>query len=345
MHKIIRSMFVGALLIAVLMVAVVTAGCGTATQSSAQAQPAPTTPEAILEQAMASSANVTSGTGDFNVSLSIDADKSKLPPGAEAFLTQPITVSGTLAFSKDPQAAEATVNAAFGGQNIALGVKAVDDKAWLQLMGQWYELPSDMMQAAGGTGTTNQPLDMAGVMQALTAAGIDPTKWLTGLRVAGEDSIDGTPAYHLTGTVDINQIMTDAIAMMQDETIMGMVPSMGSAEGPTGSLPVPDQEQLQAVQTQLAAMFKDFTVDMWIAKDTYQFRQMKMHAGIVPPAGEDAQGINGMELDASVSMAPTDAPVTVTPPTGAKPFSDLEKALGGLMGLFGGALGEGIMAQ
>jgi hypothetical protein len=215
-------------------------------------------------------------------------------------------------------------------------------------MGQWYELPTDMMQGAtGGTGTTAKPLDVASVMQALTAAGIDPTKWLTDFRIVGEDSIDGTPTYHLAGTVNINQIMTDAIKMMQDKNITGMLPSMGGGtEGVTGSsLPLPDQEELQEMQTQLGSMFKDFTADMWIAKDTYQFRQMKMHAGIVPPAGEDSGGINGITLDATASMAPGDAPLTVTPPTGAKSFDELQKALEGLMGLFSGALGEGLMAQ
>jgi uncharacterized protein YgfB (UPF0149 family) len=349
MRKIIGSTIIGALLIAVLMVAFATAGCGTATTESAQgATPAPATPEAILAQAMAASETITSGTGDFNMTLSIDADKSKLPAGAEAFLTEPMTVSGTMAFNEDPQAAEATINAAFGGQNMALGVKAVDDKAWLQLMGQWYELPTDMMQqATGGTGTTMKPLDVAGVMQALTAAGIDPSKWLTGLTIAGEDSVDGTPTYHLTGTVDINQIMTDAMKMMQDKNIMGMLPSMGAGtEGATGSsLPLPDQQQLQQMQTQLASMFEDFTVDMWIAKDTYQLRKAQLHASMVPPAGEDSQGINGIDLTAALSMAPASAPITVTPPTGAKPFSELENALGGLMGLFSGALGEGITTQ
>lgn len=349
MRKIIGSTLIGALLIAVLMVAVVTAGCGTATSESAQAaQPAPPTPEAILAQAMAASGTLTSGTGDFNMTLSIDADKSKLPAGAEAFLTEPMTVSGTMLFNQDPQAAEATINAAFGGQSIALGLKAVDDKAWLQLMGQWYELPTDMMQqVTGSTGTTTKPLDAAGMMQALTAAGIDPAKWLTGLSVAGEDTIDGTPTYHLTGTVDINQIMSDAIKMTQDKNIMGMLPSMGAGtEGATGSsIPVPDQQQLQEMQTQLASMFEDFTVDMWVDKDTYQMRKAQLHASMVPPAGEDSQGINGIDLSAALSMAPASGPVTVTPPAGAKPFSELENALGGLMGLFSGALGEGIMTQ
>ena len=75
-----------------------------------------------------------------------------------------------------------------------------------------------------------------------------------------------------------------------------MLPSMGAgAEGATGSsIPVPDQQQLQEMQTQLASMFEDFTVDMWVDKDTYQMRKAQLNASIVPPAGEDSQGINGI---------------------------------------------------
>ena len=233
--KLLTSTLMVALIVLAVIVAVATAGCGTAAQASAQAQPAPATAQDILNQALASSGEITSGTGDFNVSVTIDADKTKLPAGAEALLGQPITMSGTLAFSDDPQAAEATINASIAGQTIPLGLKAIDDKVWIQFMGQWYEAPADMM-GAGATGTTAKEADMAGMLQALTAAGVDPTTWMIDLKVVGEDSIDGTPTYHLSGTIDMNKIMTDVIKLMQDKTIQGMLPSMGSGMmGTTGS--------------------------------------------------------------------------------------------------------------
>ena len=137
---------------------------------------------------------------------------------------------------------------------------------------------------------------MAGMLQALTAAGVDPTTWMTDLKVVGEDSIDGTPTYHLSGTIDMNKIMTDVIKLMQDKTIQGMLPSMGSGMmGTTGSsITMPSQEELQGIESQLGAMFKNLTLDMWVTKDTYQLRQVELNASIVPPAGEDAQGINSI---------------------------------------------------
>jgi hypothetical protein len=348
MRKALAPILIGTLLIVALLVAVATAGCGTAGESNAATPTTAVTPEALLTQAAASMANVQSGTGDFSLTVSVNADQSKLPAEAQAFLGKPITVSGTLAFSEDPQAADATVNASLAGQDMAFGIKAVDDKAWIQFMGQWYELPADMMQqATGSTGTTSKAPDMAAMMQALTAAGVDPKLWLTGLTIVGEDAIDGTPAYHLAGTVNMNQIMTDAIKLTQDKTIMGMMSTLGGGtDGSTASsIPVPSQQELQQMQTQLSSMFKNVSVDMWIAKDSYQLRKMDMNASIVPPAGEDSQGINSIDLKATASLAPSSTPLTVTPPTGAKPFSELEKDLGGFMNLFSGALGGGILGQ
>ncbi len=227
-----------------------------------------------------------------------------------------------------------------------MGLKAVDDKVWIQFMGQWYEVPADAL-GGGTTGTTAKEPDTAAMLQALTAAGVDPTTWMTNLTVVGEDSIDGTPTYHLSGTIDMNKIMTDAIKLMQDKTIQGMLPSMGSGmSGTTGdSITMPSPQDLQGLQSQIGAMFKNMTIDMWITKDTYQLRQAELNASIVPPAGQDAQGINSIDIKATASMAPATAPLTVTPPADAKPFSELEQSLGALQGLFSGALGGGTLGQ
>jgi hypothetical protein len=366
--KLLTSTLIGALIVLAVIVAVATAGCGTATQAAALPQAGPTDAQAILTQALASAGSITSGTGDFNVSVTIDADASKLPAGSEALLSKPLTVSGTFAFSDNPEAAEATLNASIAGQSIPVGLKAVDEKVWIQFMGQWYEVPADAMGTAT-TGTTAKEPDVAGILQALTAAGVNPTAWMTDLTVVGEESLNGTPTYHLSGTIDMNKITTDVVKLMQDKTFQGMIPSIGSGMmGTTGtSVTLPSQEELQTLQSQLGTMFKSLTLDMWITKDTYQFRQVELKATIAPPAEATestaaqatpttdtatnallagaAQGIKSISLDAKISLTPATTPVTVTPPTDAKPFSDLQQALSGLMGLFSGALGGAATGQ
>ncbi len=100
--KLLTSTLIGALIILAVIVAVATAGCGTATQAAALPQAGPAGAQEILAKALASSGSITSGTGDFNVSVSINGDAGKMPAGAQAFLGQPITLSGTFAAQRKP---------------------------------------------------------------------------------------------------------------------------------------------------------------------------------------------------------------------------------------------------
>ncbi len=158
------------------------------------------------------------------------------------------------------------------------------------------------------------------------------------MKLVGEDDLDGTKAYHLSGTIDVNKVMADALKMSQDKTLQSALPGMDSLGGTGTSLALPTGTEMADLQQQLGAMFRTFTVDVWVTKDDYQVRQVAINATIVPPAGEDPQGIKDITLKMNFSMAPSDAPVTVTPPASAQPYSELGNALGALSGLFGGML-------
>jgi hypothetical protein len=339
-------------ILAVLSIAALAAGCGGSNQSAAPSQTAidaPATAEGILTQAVTSSQSVSSATGAFNLAVNLKADAAKVPPEAQAFLGKPITIDGTFGFNNQPQAADVALNAGLAGQNLALGFRMLDNKAWIKFQEQWYEAPPELMQAmaAATTSTTGKP-DGAGIMQALAAAAVDPKTWLTGLRIAGEETINGTPVYHLAGSLDVAKIAADAMKLMQDKTFMGMLPSImgGGAGATTTSVSLPSQQELQALQTQMASVFKNLTVDIWIAKDTYQFRKVAFNAEMVPPPDDtSAEGITGVTVSAAASLDPSEKPLTVEPPADVKPASELEKALGGLEGLFSGALGGAMMGR
>ena len=351
MRKALRPVLISVLIVVAVVVAFVAAGCGTtATKAASQAAPAPTTAEGILAQAVTSSQSLTSGTGDFNLSVAVAGDASKMPASEAALLGQPITLSGTFAFNENPQAIDASLNASLAGQSLTMGIKAAEKKTWIQFMGQWYEVPADAMQQAGDTGTTLSGADKTAIMAAVKAAGVDPVTWMTGLKIVGDDSIDGTATSHIQGTIDFNKVMADVTKLMADKTIQGMMGSlrsgmMGSTDSTTvGStdtpVSLPSAAELQTALSQLPAMFKNLTVDFWIAKDSYQMRQMQLDATIAPPTGTTgAQGINDITLKLTLSMAPATAPLTVTAPADVKPFTELKTAFSGLTSMFSGMLG------
>ena len=364
---------IGAFLVVVLLVAVVTVGCGTASQSAAQAQAGPTTPQGILQQALANAGQVTGGTGDINMSLTITGDQTKMPGGAGALLGQPIKLSGTYSFDKTAQAAQASLNAAIAGQSLPVGFEAVNGQAWLQFMGQWYQTPAST-DKAGDTTTTGQVPNAASIQQALTAAGVDPSTWLTDLKLVGEETIKGSATSHLSATVNMSQIASDLPKLAASGALKGLIPSgaestESTAPGSSTSESMPTQQELQQLESSLPTVVQSLMLDIWVTKDTYQIRQLEVKASIVPPA-ESAQsesttsestattespaqaatkaalqglvqGIKSVSLDATVSLTPATTPLKVTPPTGAKPWSDLQTTLQGYMSMFSGALGGG----
>jgi hypothetical protein len=108
---------------------------------------------------------------------------------------------------------------------------------------------------------------------------------------------------------------------------------------------MPGAEELQEMQDQLASMFEELTADLWIAQEDSLLRKATIAARMVPPEGEDADGLTAIDLAATMLLQEVNQPVTVDPPSSALPWSEFEKAMeenpgmfmGGLMGAFGGA--------
>jgi hypothetical protein len=324
-----------AALLAVAVLGLAVAGCG-GVQSSPKA--GATTPEGIMNQAMTASTSFGNGTGQFDLSIAVNGDAATMPAETAAMLAQPITLTGTFSASEKPMALDISMTAALAGQNLPLGLKMTGGKAWIQFMGTWYEAPAELMTAMPAA-TTDSKTTNDSLLQVLKTAGIDVNTWITGLKIVGEDDLDGTKAYHLSGSIDMSKVVADALKMSQDKNLQSAIPGM-DALGSTGtSLALPTGTDMAELQKQLGTMFQTFTVDIWVTKDDYQVRKAAINAKIVPPAGQDAQGIKDITLTMNFSMAPSDAPVTIIPPAGARPYSELETALGALSGMFGGMLG------
>ena len=203
-------------LVVVLLLAVGTAACGTGEQSSSLS-PADETPQGILTAAMAAAETITSASGDFEVAISFDVDPSQLPEEAKTLVQDPMTVAGTFAFADDPQAADVTLALTMLGDPTDVGVRMADEGAWLQLGGQWYEGPPEMTQMLGGA--SGQEAQTENPQQMVAALGIDPLTWLKDLRLVGEETIDGTVAYHLAGSPDLVKMMADVLGILQNEEV------------------------------------------------------------------------------------------------------------------------------
>ena len=134
----------------------------------------------------------------------------------------------------------------------------------------------------------------------------------------GEDTtVGGTPTYHLSASVNVSQIASDLAKLIQSGALKSIVPSTqesttSTAPATTPSAAMPSQQELQQIESQLPAMFQTLTLDVWITKDTHQFRQVEVKATIVPPAEtpqsqststESTQALQGMLQEGIKSIA------------------------------------------
>jgi len=329
------------LMIVALMMAVGTAGCGEA--SKAALAGGDQSPEAILAAAMAASENMTEAAGSFDVNVSIDADTSQMPEQAKAYLDEPMVLSGTFAYADEPRAGDFDVSLTMAGETMDVGIKLIDNLFWLAMGGQWYEGPAEMSEMMNESFQAEAKL--AEIKTLMDEMAIDPLTWLKDLRLVGEETIGETEVYHLSGAPDMAKIMTDMMALLRSEEFLELVDPSGSMTGSMGMGDMmPDADETQEMQTQVSEMFKDLSVDLWVEKAGSLLRKAAVTANMVPPAGEETGGVNGIAMEASVSLDGPGGAVTVEPPTSALPFDELQRDMeenpemfmGPFMGLMGG---------
>jgi hypothetical protein len=340
----VRRLSIVFIVIAALVLVVGTAGCGTGAQSAGLSS-ADQSPQSILAQAMEASQGITSASGSYQIEMSFDVDSSKLPEEAKGLVREPMKASGTMVFGQDPQAVEFTLNADMAGQTTKLGMKLDGSKAWLEYMDQWYEAPPEMQQTLAAP--AGQEAKTTEIQQLLSELAVDPATWMKDVRLVGEEKIGGTDAYHLAATPDVTKMMADLQKLMRSDKLMKIVDPSGCAGELVGSsASLPTAEDLQGIQTQLQAMFKELTADLWIAKDTSYIVKFAANATITPPPGENAAGVNAITLTAGVSLQDVNEPVSVEPPASAKPWSAFEQTMKDNPGMFMGPfLGTSLGAQ
>lgn len=334
MHKRVVGLTAVLLLIAVL-VALFAAGCGTASTAAK----AGSTPQDILTAAMNASNQMENGTGAFDLSVTVNGDASTMPAEVKDMLAKPITLKGTVAASSKPMAVDMNVTINLAGQELPLGLKMIDTKMWMGFMGQWYEMPAEVTQALATSTTMDPKTTSDSMMKLLKDAGIDPMTWIGGLQNVGEEKVGEIKAYHLTGTIDFSKLMADIMKIASDKTLQSKIPGADALGDSGTAVTMPDAAELAKVQSQLTTMFQNTKVDMWVSKEDSQMLKGAFSSKIVLPAEAGLEGVTDILLAATFTMTPSKDAVKVAAPAGARPFSELEQALGGIEQLFGGALG------
>lgn len=297
-------------------------------------------PQEVIDSTLNNDEQITSGVLDISV------DASAGDQGSFTF-----SLNGPFQGVEDDPTAipqldlTASVSGEGAGQSIDFegGLIITDDNAFVEYNGDTYEVGTDMFAqfkdsfeaaSAGATGAAGEDgtdADAAasfqeGCAQAIEAQGgdasaceFDVSGWFTDLSNDGTEDVDGTDAVHISGNVDIGQMLDD---------IVGLAQSIPNAQA------VPEEQLSQAEEAISEASF-----DFYSGADDDLLRKLDLNVSIDPSAIESATPVpvDSIDFGLSVGFSDVNEEQTIEAPADAKPIDELLGSLGGLGGL--GALG------
>jgi hypothetical protein len=297
-----------ALVIALLGLAVL-AGCGSGGDKASSSTPV----DQLLKQTFSGDKQVKSGVLDLT--LRVDSQGSSQLSGPVSIrLTGPFESQGKGKLPKFKF--DASVDGA--GQNLSAGVTSTVDKGYVSFQGTDYVVSDDVWSQfrKGYEQSQQQAGQKQG--QSLSALGIDPQRWLTSPRNAGEGKVGDTDVIRITGGVDVAKLLDDVNTLLEK----------GRAIGGTAAKNIPgkltEQQKQQAVQA-----IKNPEVEIDTGKDDSTLRRALVNFSVdVPQNGSTAAQSAKVGLD--LKLTDLNEGQDISGPSNAKPFSQLLGSLGAL---------------
>ena len=301
---------------------ILVAGCGGDGESADES----TDVNELLEQTFTGEHKVDSGKLDL--SLRIEAQG-----GSSSQLQGPVSLelSGPFETQGEGKLPKFDMDASFegAGQSFQAGLASTGDKGFVNFQGTEYEVSDQVFQQfkAGYEQAQKQATEQNKDQQSLATLGIDPRRWLTDAKNAGEAKVGDTDTIKITGGVDVTKLLDDVNAALEKARGLGVQGSEGLPEKLT------DEQKKQA-----ADAIKNLAVEIYTGKDDSTLRRMVVNMDVTAPESASGGGSGTLSLDFSLLDLNEDQEIEA--PSGAKPFDQLLGQLGGL-GLGGATSGGG----
>ena len=214
--------------------------------------------------------------------------------------------------------------------NIDAGMKLDGQKAWVDVMGTWYQLPAEMLSSLTGGASPAPGASPSSLTDQLSSLGIDTSSWISSHTLLGTESVDGTSCYHISDTVDMAALSQGLGTLMQSASGLSSLLGTSSSSGTS-------QQDLKAAQDavkELQSVLKNVKLDAWYQTGTYDMRKLSASATMDFAAVPDAakEGLQSGSFQFTLDLSNYGESVNVTPPASAKPFDQLMSGLGSITG-------------
>ncbi len=312
--------------VAAAALALVAAGCGGSSKHAGAGSTATTGTASGDAASILNGISSAQATGPAKISLNLSLSVSGTPKSAQyqSLLSKPVTFKVDGVSDNSSKKIDATFTLSAGALNIPGALRSDGKTTWLQLAGKWYTLPSTPTGASssGTTGSSGLKIDTSALIRDFGR----PSALVQSAHVVGTESVGGVNSDHVQGQVDVATLMA------------GLTKALGSSTAKSAT-PVPTA-QLQSGVAQVRKYVKQTTVDLWVGQSDKQIHRLDAKiVGAVSKSTQASSGINGFTLDFGVTSVPTTAPSITAPPNPA-PYSQLQQALGGLIGGLGSGSGS-----
>ena len=305
------------LVLALAIILALLAGCGGGDGDAADGD---TDVDQLLADTFAGGKEISSGRIDASVDLEAD--------GAVA-----IKLSGPFQSTGEGKLPKLDLEASFKGEGESMsgGVTSTGEQGFVAFGGSEYAIAGPVFeQFKAGYEQSAKEAASGKQDQSLASLGMDPRRWLTNARNAGESKVGDTDTVKITGDVDVPKLLDDVNRALERIRSLGV---QGAAQLP---------EQLtEAERKQVTDAVRDLSVEIHTGADDRILRRMLISMR-VRNAQQESQTAD-VRLDLQLLDLNEDQDIEA--PADAKPFEDLVKqleALGlGSLGGLGAAAGGG----
>jgi hypothetical protein len=275
----------------------------------------------LLKDTFSGQKNVKSGK--LNLVVNIDS-------GAAGAAAGPVSVkiAGPFESQGTGKLPKFKIDAALSGagQNLKAGATSTGDKGFISFQGQQYAVSDEVFKQFKASYEQAQKQATGGSKQAsLATLGIDPQKWLTNAKNAGEAKVGDEDTIKITGDVDVDALLNDL------DKALGQARSLGlqGAENLPSKL-TPEQRK------QFADSVKNLSVELYTGKADAILRRMVVKLGLKQSSDQSKDANVGLDM----SFTDVNEGQEIEAPSNAKPFDQLLGQLGAA-GLGGGLGGSG----
>jgi len=316
------------LLLLAAVTALALAACGGDDNAVGEEASASTDVNQLLKETFTGNKKVDSGR--LNLTVAVDA------PGAQGAQAGPINVklAGPFQSRGAGKLPSLKMDLAFtgSGQNIKAGVTSTGDKGFVNFNNQDYAVSDQVFrqfQAGYEQAQKQAQQQNRQQQQSLTTLGIDPRKWLTNAKNAGEAKVGDADAIRITGGVDVPKLLDDVNVALDKASQLGLQDA--------GQVP---EKLTDEQRRQITEAVKGLKVELFTGKEDKVLRRMLVDLDLQSAAGE-ANPAQSAKVKLDFSLTELNQDQEIAAPARTKPFDELLGQLGGLGGGLGGLGGAG----